>query len=387
VASGSRTLALGLALCAWSRVGLAAPGDAEAGANPDRRVELITAGDPDQTRRLQRALEDAFAARGLATIVEQRTRITSADVVDPAPRALPAPATATATATAPAPPTFAVRVLIDLTSARAATVTLTDGACRHIYVRHLVLARGFDAVARESLLFVVERSVAAMLAGQTIGVSREEYQEEYQIDVARAASANAPTPPGVTPPPTSLPLAIAAASAPRLPMTLSAGYQIAALGSDTYPHSLDLRFGLGLGRLRMAADLGLAAPFTVGDGDTGARLFNGAARVSLAAPLLSRRGLSLCAGLGAGLDLTRVRPGVTSPALRASAPFWAADLALRVFVDVEQRVGRWAIDLIVGADAYPTAERYLVAGPTGDNPVFVARQLRPVAALLFGVRL
>ena len=57
---------------------------------------------------------------------------------------------------------------------------MTDGARRRVFVRRIPLQHGFDAVARESVLFVVESSLEAMLAGQEIGVSREEYRRELE---------------------------------------------------------------------------------------------------------------------------------------------------------------------------------------------------------------
>ena len=95
--------------------------------------------------------------------------------------------------------------------------------------------------------------------------------------------------------------------------------------------------------------------------------------------------LSVSAGLGGGLDVTRVEPTVSEPDLQATRVFWARGPSLRTFVEIERLFGNVSVAIAVGAQAHPLAERYTVRIGSDTREVFVPYRIRPEAALLVGV--
>ena len=116
-----------------------------------------------------------------------------------------------------------------------------------------------------------------------------------------------------------------------------------------------------------------------------ARLASGGVSLSGAARILSLEHLYLSAGLGAGLDMTRVEPTVTMPDLQPTAAFWASGPLLLAFAEIERVFGRFSVALVAGAEAHLLAERYTVKTATETRDIFVPRRVRPAAAALVGV--
>ena len=106
--------------------------------------------------------------------------------------------------------------------------------------------------------------------------------------------------------------------------------------------------------------------------------------MSGAARLLSFGNLSVIAGLGAGLDVTRVEPAVTAPDLNPR-PCSGPELLGAGFAEIERLFGRISVAVVVGAEVHLLAERYTVRTDSETRDVFVPRRLRPAAALLVGV--
>jgi hypothetical protein len=353
---GSVAVAVAFGL-AWPRTLAAAePGFATAAG----RVELVMAAAGDDFGLLERTIRETIAGRDLELVSSRKEHITPNDVLTPTP--------ARTGDTAP----VVARVLLDLGTRDAATLYLIDSLRRRVHVRRLPLENGFDTVARESVLFVVERSLEAILAGQEIGVSWDEYQRSVEP---------APIPPVETPPPPPPP------PPPPLPrrVSLAAGYEASAMGAGAYLHGPRVMLGVRIAKVRIGGALRLQAPLTVGDETAAARLSAGGGALSIASTLFAHRGFSVAGGLGAGLDATRIAPTVSSADLQPTPAFWAGSLNVRAFTELEQRFGRLSLAITIGLEVYPLAERYNVAAADGLRTVFVPHRVRPVVALLAGV--
>ena len=258
------------------------------------------------------------------------------------------------------------RVFIDFTAPDHATLFLIDPRRGRIHVRRVMLDHGFDAVARESTLFVIEQSINAILEGREIGVSREEYQRSVAPPAPAPA---APSPPSVPAPPPSAP-APPTTSGTRL--LLAGGYDGVALGSGAYQHAGKLVVAARLARVQISVAARVAAPVSIAGDGVKADLWAGGVSLAGAARLLAWGQLSISAGLGGGLDFTRIAPTVTAPDLQAAAAFWAPSPLLRTFVEIERLFGKISVSIALGAEALRCAERYTVRSRRFD-----ARHLRP----------
>ena len=230
-----------------------------------------------------------------------------------------------------------------------------------------MLDHGFDAVARESTLFVIEQSIDAILEGREIGVSREEYQRS----VAPPARARRSEP-------------AERAERPRAQRRTAGGERDSAAAGGRLR-----RRGAGVRRLPARGEgSGRGAARPRPDLRRGARrrarfdrrrrceadLWTSGVSLAGAARLLTLANLSISAGLGAGLDFNRVTPKVTAPDLQAEAAFWAPSPLLRTFVEIERLFGNISVSVAVGAEALLLAERYTVRTADSARDIFVPRR-------------
>ena len=345
-----------------ARSALAAP--SAASESPRRSVDVIIGAAANEIQLLEPPLREMLAAKGLAVATTRKAAVTAQDVA----AAIAPPSEAT-------PPV--ARVLLDFTAPGQGTLFLIDPRRGRVHVRRMALAHGLDAVARASVRFVVEQSIDAILEGREIGVSREEFQR----------SIAAPPPPPAAPPPAPVPSPPTAPPPPPVEsrLSLAAGYEGVALGSGEYQHAARIVFGARFARLRFAAAARIAAPVSIAGDGVQARLASGGVSLSGAARILSLENLFLSAGLGAGLDMTRVEPTVTMPDLQPTAAFWASGPLLLAFAEIERVFGRFSVALVAGAEAHLLAERYTVKTATETRDIFVPRRVRPAAAALVGV--
>ena len=241
----------------------------------------------------------------------------------------------------------------------------------------MVLANGLDAVARASVRFVIEQSIDAILEGREIGVSREEFQRSV-----------APPPPAVEPPqpaPAPAPAPVPAPAPTTNQLLLAGGYEGLAMGSSEYQHAAKVVVAARFDRLQIAGAVRLAAPMSIAGDGVQARLSAGGVSLSAAGRFLSLGNFSVFAGLGVGLDVTRVEPAVTAPDLQPAASFWARGPSVQGFAEIERLFGRISVAVVVGAEVHLLAERYTVRTDGATRDVFVPRRLRPAAAVLVGV--
>jgi hypothetical protein len=349
-----------LVLFFCSRTSLAAP-DARPCA---RQVDVIIGAPANEMQLLEAPIREMLAAKGLEVATTRKTAVTTQDVAV----AIAPPQEATRTV---------ARVLLDFTVHGEATLLLIDPRRGRVYARRMALANGLDAVARASVRFVIEQSVDAILEGREIGVSREEFQRGV-----------APPPPAVAPAPLPAPAPAPApvpASAPTANQALAAGYEGVAIGTGAYQHATKVALEVRFVRFRFAAAVRVAAPVSIAGDGVQARLSTEGVSVSAARRLLGFGNLSVIAGVGVGLDVTRVEPAVTTPDLEPAAEFWARSPWLQAFAEIEQRFGRFTLAAVVGAEVHLLAERYTVRTGSEARDVFVPRRLRPAAALLVGV--
>jgi len=315
-----------------------------------------------------------LAAKGLEMATTRKGSVTTEDVA----AAIAPPEEAHRDATQGAPPgatSTVARVLLDFTVPGQATLLLIDPRRGRVYARRMVLANGLDAVARASVRFVIEQSIDAILEGRDIGVSREEFQRGV-----------APPPPAAGPaPPAPAPAPMAAPTPPAHQRLLAGGYEFVAMGPGTAQHAAKVMVATRFSRVQIAGAVRLVAPTTITGDGVEARLSTGGVSASAAATLVSLGSFSVLAGLGAGLDLTRVEPTVTAPDLQPAGAFWARGPSLQAFAQVERFFGSISLALAVGAEAHLLDERYTVRTSSETRDVFVPRRVRPAAAVLVGV--
>jgi hypothetical protein len=323
-----------------------------------RQVELIIGATANEVERLEPSIREMLVAKSLKVVTTRKAAVTAHDV-----------------AAAIAPPTEAApslaRVLLDFTAPGQATLFLIDPHRGRVYVRRMPLSHGLDAVARAGVRFVVEQSVDAILEGRDIGVSREEFQRSIQ-PAPPVAPAVVAAPPRPTPAP----------SPTRL--LLAGGYELIAMGSGQYQNAAKVTVGARLSRVQIGVAARLAAPVSIAGDGAGARLSSGAVSLSGAGRLVRRGDFSWMAGVGAGVELTRVAPTVTAPDLQPAPAFWALGPFLQPFVQFEELFGKLSVAVTVAADVHPLAERYTVESSGQASDVFVPARVRPAAALLIG---
>jgi hypothetical protein len=332
-------------------------------ARPARRqVDLIIGATANDVELFEPSIREMLAPKGLTVVTTRKTVVTAQDVA----AAIAPPKEAT--------PSLA-RVLLDFTSPGQGTLFLIDPRRGRVYVRRMALPHGLDAVARAGVRFVVEESIDAILEGREIGVSREEFQRRVVpappvVEAPRAPAVAAPAP-APTPSP--------------IRMLLAGGYELIAMGRGDYQQAAKVTGGARLASVEIVVSGRLAAPISIAGDGVRTRLSAGAASVSGAGRLVTFGGLSLTAGLGAGLEITRVEATVTTQDLRPAPAFWAMSPFLEPFAQLERFVGKVSISVTLAADVHPLAERYTVR--TGDQArdVFVPAHVRPAAALLIGI--
>ena len=318
----------------------------------------MVAGAPKELRVLGAALGDSLARQGLALV------LTTAGAID---------ADQITRVTGGAERVVA-RFRLDLTSLPLAKLYLLDGERRRVYVRWLSLPRGLDPVAVELIRFVVENSVEAIRAGRDIGVSREEYDQSLNPSVAPRAGAS-PAPPVAKPDRPS-----------RRALVASVEYEGTSMGRGRYQQGPGISVVARLRHAWISADLLARIPMTIVGDTADARIQTGALRVTGAVPLLSWRQASLAAGLGAGIDVSQIRPTAGRADLTATPSFWATSPFLRLFTAIGRDFGRLSVAAVIGLDIDLLGERYVIAGTSGTQEVYVPGRARPLTAILVGVR-
>ena len=324
------------------------------------QVEGVVAGAPSDLLALQAALGDALSAQGLTLVLTRADAIASADVTRDAGGAGDVTA----------------RFYLDLTSLPLAKLYLADGGRRRVYVRWLSLPRGLDPVALELIRFVIESSVEAIRAGRDIGVSRAEYDRSQLPPQPDGEPARSPVVPPPTPP----------EPPPSFVLVAAARYEATLMAPGQYQQGPGISVTARRPQLRIGVDVLARLPTTVIADAAGMRIFAGALRITAAVPVLSTARTSLLAGLGGGVDVSHIQPTTSRSDLRATPPSWATTPFVRLFAAVERDFGRLSVGGVVGVDVNLLGEHYDVVAASGRQEVFSPARLRPLVAIVIGLR-
>ena len=355
-----------LCLCACARICLgAAPGLKPNG----RRVELTIGAEANEAELLAPSIREMLVAKGLGVATTRKAVVTAQDVA----AAIAPPSEAT--------PSLA-RVLLDFTVAGQATLFLIDPPRGRVYVRRMALPHGLDAVTRASVRFVIEQSIDAILEGREIGVSRDEFQRSGLPPPSAPAAPPVPAAPApVAPAPAHTP----APAATPAKLQVAAGYQGLVMGSGEFQHAAKVVVAERFERLVIAVAARMAAPISIAGDGARAELTTTSASASVAGRFPTVGGFWLLAGLGAGVDFTRVAPAVTTPDLQPAAAFWAVAPSRAPFVAIERFFGSVSIAVAGGVEVHPLDERYTVRTATDAREVFAPGRVRPQVEALVGV--
>jgi hypothetical protein len=253
------------------------------------------------------------------------------------------------------------RLFVDLQGNRSVLLYVVDDQRQRVFVRHFPISSDFDELAAEQIVLVAASSVESLLAGQLIGVARQDFA---------ASSLKPPTPPCSASCPETRP-----GAAP----TLAAAYAVSWLGPDALAHGPALALGLRRSSWGLGTWLHGKLPLLVGT-DSSDRV-----SVRLTTLGLRQRGyfvlpiseeLSLLPGLGVGVDFTHVRPrGTGQGSFSAEPSYWAADGQGQGFVALSYAARGFAVAGRLGCDVTTSRARYVLV--PGATDVFVPFQVRP----------
>jgi hypothetical protein len=362
---------------------VASTGASSLGTTPAApRVEGVLAGKPEELRSLEAALRKTLARQGLALIMTTAARIDADKITRVADGVQDAARDGEDGDAHGGSERVVARFRLDLTSSSAAKLYLLDGERRRVYVRWLSLPRGLDPVAVELMCFIVESSIEAIRAGQAIGVSREEYDRSLSSPIRPPAALPPVPPPALATSPPVLP----PRRSPSLGLVAAVRYEGTLMARGRYQHGPGISLALRLLHLWIGADLLARIPMTLVGDAAEARIQAGAFRITGAVPLVSSPQASVAAGIGGGVDVSRIQPAASRFDLVAASAFWATSPFLRLFVAVERDFGRLSIAAVAGLDIDLLGEHYVVAEAAGNREVAAPQRARPLAALLLGWR-
>jgi hypothetical protein len=273
---------------------------------------------------------------------------------------------------------------IDAVSAREVTLYITDSAAERVFVRRMNLDHGLDTVATEALAFVAQSSLEALLAGKTIGMTRDDY--EHSLEVASPRPVPEPVPKQATTPTPH------ANDAELQNLRLSgwqfwAGYELQGWDGSTVRHEAALGVEYERWRFRFGVDLYGTWPIQFHSGESGAELFSGGVRLVVSRPLALSHQLRLVPGLGFAIELTRIRPELSSPDAQPASAYFAVDPTVRAVLGIERSFGRWSLRGILGVDLEPRPVRYVVTRQAATEVVRTPWRERPFAAIVVAARL
>jgi hypothetical protein len=117
------------------------------------------------------------------------------------------------------------------------------------------------------------------------------------------------------------------------------------------------------------------------------RLLPEGLRLFFARPFSLSPAIMASGGVAAGIDFTHVKPSARQADAEADPSFWVLDPLVRAFGTIEYRAGVFRVSAMLGAEFDLVAARYVVARQNDRQSVFVPWRLRPLGALLLGMKL
>jgi hypothetical protein len=327
------------------------------------RADVNVHGSPDEVLQLEATLRSLFPP-------EAELHVAPVDTVDAA-QLLREPST-------PSTDDVVARAWIELHDGAKVTIYVIDRSGERILVRHLPRGDENAELANEATARVVATALEALLSGAQIGVERAKV----------AAELAPPPPPPPTPPPVQPPRPAPPAPA-ALAFRLGAHYG-AQLFSSQLPvvHGPGLVFGASdnLHLTRPGAELVAQAwlPNRREDDIARVRVYSGALRLLATVERRVGNVTTLGAGLGAGIDLTRVEPAenTTSVQVRVAAPRTLLTPALRAALGARFRPSTaLSVYTTLSLDADPSGTRYVSRNDGVTTNLLEPRALRPSLAL------
>lgn len=359
VLEGGRFRALGGALL------LAATLSAPAGAAEPLRAEVSVHGSADEVQGLEATLRGLFPA-------DAQLRVSAVEAVDGAKVMRESITLST--------DDVAARAWIELHDGASVTIYVADVSGERILVRHLPRRDQDPELVREATARVVATALEALLNGAEIGVERAKLRAE--LDEPRAAEPRpAPAPPPAAPAPK--PSAFGA--------TLGAHYGLELFSSEVpVVQGPGLSVGLSdaVHSSRPGAQLvgQLWLPSQASGPVANVRFYVGALRLLATIEHSFSDIVALNAGLGGGVDFTRVEPGAvdTQLTVRLASPRTLATPALRAALGARYRhVLGLSLYTTLAVDVDPSRTRYVSVDAGVTSRLLAPHTLRP--SLVVGV--
>lgn len=295
----SPVLAVSVAMVAQARLAGAEP---RTPGSQARQVQVAIAGPSDEAAALEEVVRELMARMPVGVDYARPSAVDPTDVITP--RADAAPAVA--------------RVWLDLGRPGRATVFLVDEPWERILVRHVDAPNGVDEVTRETIGHIVQSSVEAMLAGQRIGLAREEARAALGLGPVAADAPPGSSPKAAPPVPGRPDRGVRADRAPAS-LGLDVGVRYEALAWSRESPALhgpgvavSTTFGAALPRVGVEASGQYRFPTTVEGKPAGVRLDSGALRLVAIADLALSRSVLARAAAGGGLDLVGVEARIVA---------------------------------------------------------------------------
>jgi hypothetical protein len=272
-----------------------------------------------------------------------------------------------------------VRVWMDLSDDRRAKIYAVHVSSDRFIVRVIPLEHGYDEVAREALVHIVESAVDAFLAGGDVGATREVAEEQ----VRRAT-------PETTGPasPSSKASPDEGAVLDRHRLTLTVAYEVTAAADPPVFFqgpgvAVTGSFGSGRSiRFVASASARYRVPFTWDAPSVGTTLQGGTLRITVGGEAAVGRTFVLRALAGAGPDATYVRPHALASGVVAAPPFWEVAPVLTALANADVTLlRRLALELGLGFDFDVSHTRYDLTQAGQSTHVLSPWQLHPFVYL------
>jgi hypothetical protein len=292
------------------------------------------------------------------------------------------------------------QVWLDERSRSEATLFLVPRRTERVLARRIALGDGFDEVTLSEVVYIVERSVIALLAAQAVGVPRAELDPSLRPDGAAPPVVEPAVEPVVEPPPVVEPasvveptLVVEPALAIGLAPVTSSFQGGAFVGGEAWATGRDALLDAGVlasfervhtwGRVGLAVDGALRREVVSTTPQGTLRLDGGGGHLWVT--LGKKLG-------GAGTGRLLVGPGLTVNEVAATPSAASLQLTARSRTDIDGSLGvlvrwdvplyeRWGLFVAVGADvAFVTARYTVVAGDT-STPLLQTWPVKPLLRL------
>ncbi|MBX3191747.1 MAG: hypothetical protein KF819_32455 [Labilithrix sp.] len=319
---------------------------------------------------------DALAIDGLTRVLRERLSDAGAEVAFQTADAIDAEAIL-------APPSadraHLAHVWVDLAGEQGLTVYVVDATSDRILVRR-VARQDNPEVAWEGVGHIVELAVAALRAGERIGIERAAARRE----LLPAAEPSAPPAP---PPPPPREREIAVAPPVRKERTLSPGlfYETLLLGDGPEPVTgpgamLELTVPTRRLTLGGVASAQYRLPLVAAGDGAEVRLEGGAFRVLGSASFAVSKAGTLAVDLGPGLDVTAAR-AIEGPLVRATSPSTSWSFVARAELRYSHDLRVVRVFATVGLDAAAQLRRYVLDRGSERVVAFEPWPIRPFASV------